>query len=128
MQICYRCEEKTNELLEKMAKKNGVSKNHLMDEIVKNYLNNSWISFHEPSSRHFDKQVLSGIQYANELLAQLLDELNRFQDYAENEATANTLIESLQLFRLEAIEYLLNISKILEAIRKNTTGLTNPIH
>ncbi len=111
-----------------MAKKNGVSKNHLMDEIVKNYLNNSWMSFHEPSSRHFDKEVLSCIQYANELLTQLLDELNRFQDYAENEATANTLIESLQLFRLEAIEYLLNISKILEAIRKNTTGLTNPLH
>ena len=57
MQICYRCEEKTNELLEKMAKKNGVSKNHLIDEIIKNYLNNSWISFHKPSSRYFDKEV-----------------------------------------------------------------------
>ena len=38
MQICYRCEEKTNQALEKMAKKNGVSKNHLMDEIIKEYL------------------------------------------------------------------------------------------
>ncbi|MDO4322572.1 MAG: hypothetical protein Q4C61_08580 [Lachnospiraceae bacterium] len=128
MQICYRCEEKINERLEKMAKKKGVSKNHLMDEIIKNHLNNSWISFHEPPSRYIEREMLSGIQYANELLAQLLDELNRFQDYAENEATANTLIESLQLFRLEAIEYLLNISKILETIRKNTIGLTNPIH
>ena len=63
-----------------------------------------------------------------QILAQLLDELNRFQDYAENKAATNTLNESLKLFRLEAIEYLLNISKILEAIRKNTTGLTHPIH
>lgn len=128
MQICYRCEEKTNELLEKMAKKNEVSKNHLIDEIIKNYLNNSWISFYEPSSNRLEKEVLSGIQYANELLVQLLDELNRFQDYTENETATNILNESLKLFRLEAIEYLLNISKILEAIRKNTTGLTNPIH
>lgn len=55
MQICYRCKEKTNQALEKMAKKNGVSKNHLIDKIIKNHLNNSWISSHEPSSRYPEK-------------------------------------------------------------------------
>ena len=38
MQICYRCEEKTNEILEKIAKKKGISKNRLIDEIVNDYL------------------------------------------------------------------------------------------
>ena len=64
MQICYRCEEKTNELLEKMAKKNGVSKNHLIDEIIKEYLgygikNNQ--NFH-PS--HTESKLLPASQYA----------------------------------------------------------------
>ena len=89
MQICYRCEEKTNELLEKMAKKNGVSKNHLIDEIIKEYLgygikNNQ--SFH-PS--HTESKLLPAIQYANELLAQLLEELNNIFIYASSNPATN---------------------------------------
>jgi hypothetical protein len=89
MQICYRCKEKTNQALEKMAKKNGVSKNHLIDKIIKNHLNNSWISSHEPSSRYPEKEVLSGIQYANKLLAQILEELNYIFIYINNKPTTD---------------------------------------
>ena len=89
MQICYRCEEKTNELLEKMAKKNGVSKNHLIDEIIKEYLgygikNNQ--SFH---LSHTESKLLPAIQYANELLAQLLEELNNIFIYASSNPATN---------------------------------------
>jgi len=92
MQICYRCKEKTNQALEKMAKKNGVSKNHLMDEIIKEYLRHG-IQNHQafyPSLT--ESKLLPAIQYANELLAQLLEELNNTLIYVNSNTTPNTNI------------------------------------
>ena len=56
MQICYRCEEKTNGLLEKITKKNGISKNHLIDEIIKDYLYQNPYRLPDFHNVHTEKQ------------------------------------------------------------------------
>lgn len=118
MQICYRCEKKTNEFLEKIAKKKGVSKNHLIDEIVNDYLKYGYYhtdSFHPD---HKEKEILAEIQLANELLAQIVDELNSLQVYMDTQIFAKSPDKSFPTFRLHTIQLLLEVSKILEAIRK----------
>ncbi len=118
MQICYRCEEKTNEFLEKIAKKKGVSKNRLIDEIINDYLKYGYYhtdSFHPD---HKEKEILAEIQLANELLAQIVNELNSLQTYMDTQISAKTPDESFPTFRLYTIQLLLEVSKILETIRK----------
>lgn len=131
MQICYRCEEKTNERLEKMAKKNGISKNHLIDEIVKEHLTEGRKNnpiFHFSLS---EPELLSAIQHANELLAQLLEELVKISiDISNNPITdafpdnpGNTSQSvndsSFSTFYAQVIQLLLEISETLELICKN---------
>lgn len=118
MQICYRCEEKTNEFLEKTAKKKGVSKNRLIDEIVNNYLKYGYYhtdSFHPD---HKEKEILTGIQLANKLLIQIVDELNNLQVYMDAQISEKNPDKSFPTFRLHTIQLLLEVSKILEIIRK----------
>lgn len=118
MQICYRCEEKTNEFLEKIARKKGVSKNRLIDKIVNDYLKYGYYhtdSFHPD---HKKKEILTEIQLANKLLTQIVDELNTLQVYMGTPISAKNPDESFPTFRLHTIQLLLEISKILEAIRK----------
>lgn len=119
MQICYRCEEKTNEFLEQTAKKKGVSKNRLIDEIVNNYLKYGYYNTDSFHPGHKEKEILTGIQFANELLAQIIDELNNLQVYMDTEIPAANSDESFPVFRLHTIQLLLEVSKILEIIRKN---------
>ncbi len=125
MQICYRCEEKTNEFLEKTAKKKGVSKNRLIDEIVNNYLKYGYYHTDNFHPGHKEKEILTGIQLANELLAQIVDELNSLQVYMDTEIPAANSNESSPIFRLHTIQLLLEVSKNLEAIQKNIFCLTN---
>lgn len=119
MQICYRCEEKTNRFLEKIAKKNSISKNYLIDEIIKDYLNQN--QYHLSGLHHDDmkKEILSGIQSANEQLAHIAEELNNLQIYMENEDNPLALEESIRAFRRYTIQALLETAKTLEVIRKN---------
>lgn len=125
MQICYRCEEKTNEFLEKTAKKKGVSKNRLIDEIVNDYLKYGYYHTDSFHPGHKEKEILSEIQLANELLTQIVDELNDLQAYMDTQIFAKSPDESFPIFRLHTIQLLLGVSKILEAIRKNIIYLTN---
>ena len=118
MQICYRCEEKTNGLLEKIAKKNGISKNHLIDEIIKDYLYQNPYRLPDFHNVHTEKTILSGIQYTNEQLAQILEELNNLQSYLKSK-DACTLVNSFEFFRIYAIQILLTIAKNLETINKS---------
>ena len=118
MQICYRCEEKTNEFLEKIAKKKGISKNRLIDEIVKNYLKHGYSHTDVPHPSTIEKDILTGIQFANRQLTQILDELNRFPMYTGDEISDEKFNDSFQFFRTYVIQLLCEISKTLEAIRK----------
>lgn len=118
MQICYRCNEKTNEFLEKIATKKGISKNHLIDKIVNDYLKYGYYHTDSFYPDHKEKEILTGIQLANELLAQIVDELNSIQIYMDTEIPAANSDESFPIFRLHTIQLLLEVSKILEAIRK----------
>lgn len=74
---------------------------------------------------HKEKEILTGIQLANELLAQIVDELNSLQIYMDTEIPAANSNESSPIFRLHTIQLLLEVSKTLEAIRKNIIYLTN---
>lgn len=125
MQICYRCEEKTNEFLEKTAKKKGVSKNRLIDEIVNDYLKYGYYHTDSFHLGHKEKEILAEIQLANELLAKIVDELNSLQVYMDTKIPAANSDESFPVFRLHTIQLLLEVSKTLEAIRKNIIYLTN---
>lgn len=118
MQICYRCNEKTNKFLEKIATKKGISKNRLIDEIVNDYLKYGYYHTDSFHPGHKEKEILTGIQLANELLAQIVDELNSIQIYMDTEIPAANSDESFPIFRLHTIQLLLEVSKNLEAIRK----------
>lgn len=67
---------------------------------------------------HKEKEILSEIQLANELLTQIVDELNDFQAYMDTQIFAKSPDKSFPTFRLYTIQLLLEVSKILEAIRK----------
>lgn len=118
MQICYRCKEKTNAFLEKTAKKKGVSKNRLIDEIVNDYLKYGYYHTDSFYPDHKEKEILAEIQLANELLTQIVDELNSLQTYMGTQISAKSPDESFPTFRLHTIQLLLKVSKTLEAIRK----------
>lgn len=118
MQICYRCKEKTNAFLEKTAKKKGVIKNRLIDEIVNDYLKYGYYHTDSFYPDHKEKEILAEIQLANELLTQIVDELNSLQTYMGTQISAKSPDESFPTFRLHTIQLLLKVSKTLEAIRK----------
>lgn len=119
MQICFRCDETTNTLLEKQAKADGISKNRLINNIVNHYLNQKTeppSTFHPPEKRN---QILPELRLANEKLARILAETNDFYFSSCYKHTTPEFMESFQLFRSDLILHLADLSKKLDVIRKN---------
>lgn len=119
MQICFRCDETTNSLLENQAKADGISKNRLINNIVNHYLNQKTdppSTFRSPEKRN---QILPELRLANENLALILAETNDFYFSSCYKHTAPEFKESFQLFRSDLIPHLADISKKLDVIRKN---------
>ena len=119
MQICFRCNDVTNALLEKYAHAYGISKNQLLNNIVQEYLvqNPSLSKTH--STAKTEKELLLKLRQANEILAQLLAETNDFYFTSHYEHAPQESKDSFRLFRTELIGHLANISDRLDRIRKD---------
>ena len=121
MQICFRCDEATNALLDKISHANGISKNRLMNNIVQDYLGqkpNFQKTSHPDST---EKETLAELRLANEILARILAQTNEFYFSFYNRHTSPESNESFQNFRTELIKYLTDISTKLDGIRKDKT-------
>ena len=108
MQICFRCDEAANALLEKYAHAYGISKNQMLNSIVQEYL-----------GQNPRKELFLELRQANEILARLLAETNGFYFASHYEHAPQESKDSFRLFRTELIGHLANISDRLDRIRKD---------
>lgn len=119
MQICFRCDEATNALLEKFAHAYGISKNQLLNTIVQEYLGQNSSLSRTHSTAKTGKELLLELRQANEILARLLAETNGFYFASHYEHAPQESKDSFRLFRTELIGHLADISDRLDRIRKD---------
>ena len=119
MQICFRCDDTTNALLEKHAHAYGISKNQFINSIVQEYLGQNPSRSKALSTANTGKEILAELRQANEILARLLAEMNDlyFSFYCKH--APQEFNESFRLFRTELIGYLMDISDRLDRIRND---------
>ncbi|RKJ04550.1 hypothetical protein D7X87_11080 [bacterium D16-54] len=119
MQICFRCDDVTNALLEKYAHAYGISKNQLLNSIVQEYLGQNPSLSRTRSTAKTEKELLLELRQANEILARLLAAANDFYFASYYEHAPQESNDSFRLFRTELIGRLADISDRLDRIRKN---------
>ncbi len=118
MQICFRCDDSTNALLERCAHAGGISKNQLMNNIIQDYLGQTPNRSKVPSAAA-GKEILTELRQTHRILAQLLADTNDFCFHCRHQQESQEFNESFQTFRAELIEYLAKISDRLDGIRKD---------
>ena len=116
MQICFRCDEAANALLEKYAHAYGISKNQMLNSIVQEYLGQNPSLSETPSTDKTRKELFLELRQANEIL---LAETNGFYFASHYEHAPQESKDSFRLFRTELIGHLANISDRLDRIRKD---------
>lgn len=121
MQICFRCDETTNTLLDKISHANGISKNRLINNIIQDYLERNPKPQKAPQSDTLEKGILTELRLANETLALILAQTNECYFRFYNRHTPPKAGEPFQDFRRELIKRLDDISKKLDGIRKEKT-------
>ena len=119
MQICFRCDEAANALLEKYAHAYGISKNQMLNSIVQEYLGQNPSLSETPSTDKTRKELFLELRQANEILARLLAETNGFYFASHYEHAPQESKDSFRLFRTELSGHLANISDRLDRIRKD---------
>lgn len=119
MQICFRCDDVTNALLEKYAHAYGISKNQLLNNIVQEYLEQNPSLSRTHSTAKTEKELLSELRQANEILAQLLAATNDFYFASHYKHAPQESKDSFRLFHTELIGHLADISDRLDRIRKD---------
>ena len=119
MQICFRCDDVTNTLLEKYAHAYGISKNQLLNTIVQEYLVQNPSLSRTHSTAKTGKELLLELRQANEILAQLLAATNDFYFASHYEHAPQESKDSFRLFRTELIGHLADISDRLDRTRKD---------
>ncbi len=119
MQICFRCDDTTNTLLMKHAHTYGISKNQLLNTIVQEYLGQNSNLSRTHSTAKTEKELLSELRQANEILAQLLVTTNDFYFASHYKHASQESKDSFRPFRTELIGHLANISDHLDRIRKD---------
>lgn len=119
MQICFRCDDSVNVLLERYAHAGGISKNKLMNHIIQEYLGQISEYSKAPSTIKAEKEILMELRQANKILSDLLIDTNDFYLSFHNGHTPQESGESLRLFRTELIRHLTDISNRLDRIRKD---------
>lgn len=119
MQICFRCDEATNALLEKYAHAYGISKNRLMNIMIQECLGQNTNHPKASPAAKTEKELLSELRQANEILARLLAETNDFYFSFHCKYTLREFHDSFQLFRTELVGHLADISDRLDRIRKD---------
>lgn len=122
MQICFRCDESTNALLDKISHTNGISKNRLMNDIVQDYLRRNPEPRKAPQPDASEKETLAELRLANEILARILARTNEFYFHFYNRHTPPEAGEPFRDFRTELIKHLADISKKLDGIGKEKTS------
>ncbi len=119
MQICFRCDDATNALLEKYAHAYGISKNQFINSLVQEYLGQNPNRSKAPSTAKEGKEIIAELHQANRILARLLAETNGFYFNSLCKHAPQKFNESFQLFRTELIGHLTDISDRLDRIRKD---------
>lgn len=119
MQICFRCNDVTNALLEKYAHAYGISKNQLLNNIVQEYLGQNMNPPKASPTTKTEKEILLELRQANEILARILAATNDFYFASHYEHTPQESNDSFRLFRTELIGHLADISDRLDRIRKD---------
>jgi len=119
MQICFRCDNTTNTLLDNHAYVYGISKNQLINSIVQEYLGQNPNHSKAPSIVKDRQKLVAELRQTNEILTQILTETNDFYFRFHDEHTSQESSESLRLFRTELIGCLTDISVRLDKIRKD---------
>ena len=119
MQICFRCDKSPNTLLEKYSHAYGISKNQFINAIVQDALGQNPPHSKALSASKTEKEILTQLRQANELLSRLLAETNDFYLHFYQKHTSQESNESFRLFRTELIGYLADISDRLDRIRKD---------
>lgn len=119
MQICFRCDETTNALLQKYAHAYGISKNQLINSMVQDSLGQNPDHFKPFSTSKTEKEILIQLRQANEILSWFLAETNDFYLNFYQKHTSQESDESFRLFRTKLIGYLADISDRLDRIRKD---------
>lgn len=115
MQICYRCSEETHTRLTAEAREKGISRNRLIDGIIRSHLGQEARTGRAFRQSGSGKEIPAAVRLANEKLTGILEALNRFPSYRASgagpqEATAYSSLRS------EIIGNLLDISRCLETI------------
>jgi hypothetical protein len=117
MSICFRCTDETNQKLNEEAQKMGISKNHLLELIVLDYLKNSdremnlfakGTSYLEP--KFMEKYILE----TNETLMDIMDRLNNLPVIYGISRSEKAFTE----FRRETLDQLIRLTELLEAMMK----------
>ena len=119
MQICIRCDDFINALLEKHAHAYGISKNQFINSIVQEYLGQNPSRSKALSTANAGKEILTELRQTNEILARLLAETNDFYFSSCCKHVSQEFNETFRLFRTELIEHLTDISDRLDRIRKD---------
>lgn len=121
MRISYRCDEMMNTRLNETAHKMGISKNCLIDAIIRHYFSQNQHTEKIISYRQHcynKKELLSGIYSVNQKLAQIVEEINAFKILLSNELKIEEVREIFSSINREIVQSLLDISKNLECLQK----------
>jgi uncharacterized membrane protein len=117
MSICFRCTDETNQKLNEEAQKMGISKNHLLELIVLDYLKNSdrkMSLFAKGTSSLEPKFIEKFILETNETLMDIMDRLNNLPVIYGISRSEKAFTE----FRRETLDQLIRLTELLEAMMK----------
>jgi hypothetical protein len=120
MSICFRCTDETNQKLNEEAQKMGISKNHLLELIVLDYLKNSdreMNLFAKGTSYLEPKFMENFILETNETLMDIVDRLNNLPVIYGISRSEKAFTE----FRRETLEQLIRLTELLELMMKEMT-------
>lgn len=121
MQICYRCSEETHTRLTAEAREKGISRNRLMDGIIRSHLGQETPTGRASRRSGSGKEIPAAVRLANEKLAGILEALNRFPSCRASGAGPQETA-ACSILRSEIIGNLLDISRCLETIHTKETS------
>lgn len=93
-----------------------------MNDIVQDYLGRNPNPQRAPQPDTLEKETLTELRLANEILVRILAQTNEFYFRFYNSHTPPEPGEPFQDFRAELIKHLADISKKLDGIRKEKTS------
>ena len=119
MQICFRCDDSINALLEKRAHAYGISKSQLMNSIVQEYPGQNPSHSKASCTAKAGKEIPAELRRINEILTRFPVETNDLYFSSRCKHTHREFNESFRFFRTELIEHPADISDRLDRIRKD---------